>query len=316
VQVNDSRAKQVLTGFDQLQRDYDLKSAKLCSALEEDRITPEEYSRRSQCQMEVLDAFRTMNASVELLRSSQAETDPAWLIESHMSWIREAARCERPPSVADVVPESEIPASDPPRQKGLLHLAASAASQPEPISLDAMLICERRQPDGSFVEVERCNHATLTENDRFKVAFATDRDAYAYVFLYNEKGQFQMLFPAPGIPNKTTAATNYILPPGDDWFVLDAVGGVTEYVHVVAAPSKILELEKVRGADVPPDQQRDTQLAIRGAIESTKLQRRGFDMSGFEDKPITLSGGRTPSAPPVSVEGEDVVGVEFEIVHE
>ncbi len=120
-----------------------------------------------------------------------------------------------------------------------------------PVQLSASLVCQRKTDTG-YDNVPDCDGASLTEGDRFKVAFRAEPDAVVYVFLSNTAGQFQTLFPAQGVANRTQAAERYSLPPGEEWFTLDATSGILEHILVVAAKGVIEDLELLRGANLPP----------------------------------------------------------------
>ena len=68
-------------------------------------------------------------------------------------------------------------------------------------------------------------------------------NAYIYFYMYNGTGQFQMFFPGVDVPNAAPGDKQFVMPPGDNWVVLDEVTGVYERLHVVASTYPIKELE-------------------------------------------------------------------------
>jgi len=299
----------------------------VCQQADKGDLAVAEYERYKACLENAIAAAEEMESQLKMPNSLGAANQAAWALQADAYSIVENAKCERPSEqeAAAMVAQADGGTGQSGaasgtkergvkmKQKGAMTLVAAddANMAPKTVSLEGYLLCQRRQADGSYVDVPQCNRSTLTEGDRIKFGFKTSQDARVYLFLYNDTGQFQMIFPAPGIDNEAIGGEKYFLPP-DSWLELDDVSGVTEYIHLVAAAHKVAELEKLRGADVPPNQQREVQLATRGKLEG--FMRRGVKQP---TKTITLqAGAQNVTTAPVNVEDLDVVGVEFEIRHE
>jgi len=226
-----------------------------------------------------------------------------WLLENHLALIQRGFDCGREQVVAD----------DPRGVKRVKGLTLEGSAGSTELSLEASLLCQRQTSSGSYENVASCQGATLKEDDRFKVTFKVDDTARVYIFVYNSTGQFQMLFPDQGIDNELVAGREYTLPSGTEWFELDEVSGVTEYIQVVVAKGKVAELEKLRGLRLPPGKQRTQALQARAILEP--IISRGVKPKANK---ITLdkgTGSETVSASVFNVSSkEGVSGVEFRIV--
>ncbi len=178
------------------------------------------------------------------------------------------------------------------------------------LRLTAYLICQRHLGGGRFEDVPDCPATGLRAGDRMKVGFQVDRKARVYIFVHNETGQFQTLFPDPGIDNVVDPGRETFLPSGNDWFVADELTNVVEHIHVIAAPDRVAELEALRGIDVAPGDR-------PGAANAVRRLRSTFKTRGFVKKasrPVTLSTGGGPVATlPVLASSPGESAVEFEI---
>jgi hypothetical protein len=269
---------------------------RLCGGLDAPNLADREAMRRRACLADARTALETMGERGGDAQALGDARSAAWALEGNLYQLEQALEC--PPPLA---PSADAHPSRAFRKRGSLHLVAGENGPEEPVevAVDAFLLCQRRKSDGTYEDVTACNRAELTQGDR------------VYLFGYNDSGQFQMLFPDPTIRNQVEPEHVVFLPSGEDWLELDDVGGVREYVHLVAAAQPVAELEALRGIDVPPNESQATQERTRGLLEP--LITRGFTQRGG---PITLeAGGRRVSTVPVVVSELDVVGVEFEIIH-
>ena len=106
--------------------------------------------------------------------------------------------------------------------------------------------------------------------DQFRIILSSDKDAFTYVFLSNDKGERAMLFPDVKIPNLIKANTEYVIP-GVDWYELDENGGTTENIHVVVSRRPVAALERSRGLDLSPDAlAKFQQMSFRGVRKKTR----------------------------------------------
>lgn len=218
--------QEVKVGFDQLQRDFDLQSYKLCQDAEAGRVSQAYYEKRRTCMDNALSAMRVMESDLVNLKERDPQ-EAAWAIESKLAWIQGAVQCDN-----EQAPGLTIPSGAP------------------KVELTAYLLCQRKAGSG-WEDVPNCDGAELREGDRVRFGYKTAAPARIYILAHNSTGQFQMLFPDPGIDNESTPNADTFVP-GDDWFVLDDVGGVTEVVQIVASAEKLPELEALRGKDFPP----------------------------------------------------------------
>lgn len=330
------------TGFDSLQKDFNLSTAALCEDFDQGRVTPQEYSRRRYCLERRLTTLRTM----ELVLKNNSGQDPdrlTWDVNNKLDYLIQTSTCEEQarttPEAFDDAPQEGVGGLKITKggavDGGALNLNTQGQPfQSQPLTLRASLICERLQ-NGAYVPVPDCEGTTLTENDRFKVALSSSTPAYLYFYLYNGTGQFQMFFPPPGVPNQAKAGVDYFLPPGQGWVVLDNVGGTYEHLQVVASTYPIRELEELRGADIPPaapGKLGEVAARTRGRIEPV-ITRSGTPkdetlVTQGRIEPVITRGGKVQGAPmtleeqgaprtsvPTVVETRDIAAVEFEFFH-
>ena len=301
-EANLSELKNVKTNFDSIQRDYELKSYRLCQDFEAGRLTQQDYARTRDCLDEIMTAMRMMEAELKQSATRSSAKQVSWSMEGKMSWIQDAAQCK--------VTRTQVGAP-------IAAPEAKPADATE-VAMTAYLLCQRQTSPGAFEDVPDCDAAELTEGDRVRIGAKVDTNAFLYIVNYNDKGQFQMLYPPPGDPNVFTGGQEFFLPEGegaDAWLVLDDVADVVEHLQLVASAKKIPELEARRGMNLPPTSKGKLQseaVATRGLLEP--YTHRGFSMPKSNKTRVKVS-GQTVETVPVEVKGLGATVVEFEVIH-
>lgn len=193
-------------------------------------------------------------------------------------------------------------------------VAAGPAPAGERVGLTAFVLCRRKLPDGRFEDLPNCTEATLAPGDRLKFALEVDRAAHLYVLNSNSRGQFQTLFPDPGVDNELAPGARVLLPPGEDWLEIDDVGPVTEQLRVIASIDKLPALEVLRGLDVPA--RADGKRPEAEAKADAALSR--FTARGF-NKPASATTVKVGADPvttlPLLASSPGVVVIEFSVKH-
>jgi hypothetical protein len=309
--VNVDRLQAVKSGFDDLQRDYDVQAMRLCK----DRrggMSEAEYSARRTCLDRTLTTMRTMKL---LLESGKDSKEIAWVIDAKLESLSDSLSCDIPATPAGTT----VAGTD-------MHFMTDAGKPKVggEVTLEAALICQRKVGAGKYEDVPDCNRAVMKEDDRFKIAFQTAGPARVYLMIYNDTGQFQMLFPDPGADNEVAAGQQNILP-ADSWFELDDTSGVMETIQVVASNYKIAEFEELRGTDIagasktPVGRKAMPKVAMKTRAIVEPIMFRGVKTG---KKPAALSkpasGGSSAAlkAIPVVTSRPDVAAVEMWIDHQ
>jgi len=178
--------------------------------------------------------------------------------------------------------------------------AAPPAAPPtgDAITLKTYVLCRRPVPGGPARELPECVDQILHARDQVKVAIEADRSVYVYVLNHNETGQFQVLLPEVGAVNLIPPGGLVMLPPGDAWLELDEQAGVTERLQVVASVSPLLELERLRGVEIPA--------GGTPAQQQAATQARGM-LEGFTARGLSLKKGSAGAAPAKVAIGDELV---------
>ena len=107
----------------------------------------------------------------------------------------------------------------------------------------------------AYVDLKSCNGETLREGDRVRLSIKPFEKGYLYILLFNESGQSQMVFPGSDESNLIQAHTRFFIPNDPyygGWFEVDEVAGVTEILSIIFSKQPIRDLEKAKGANLPP----------------------------------------------------------------
>lgn len=158
--------------------------------------------------------------------------------------------------------------------------------------------CERRRSGRFEPVVGACSDTPLTEDDRYGLTVEPSEPAWVYVLAYNDRGQSQLLFPAPGANNRVASTTVKA--------VLDDVRDVTEHIIVVASLTQQPELEALRSDGRSGDS------GARGAarLVATRSFVDAVRSRGFRQPAATVTDPRRLVA-----SGPGVATVELSIAH-
>ncbi len=145
------------------------------------------------------------------------------------------------PAAAAEFQESALPAD----AMEEIVLAKESSSPPiaGPIALTINLIGQRKEADGSYIEVLMHEGSVLHSHDNFQVHLETSRYAYVYILLYDSQGKASQLFPDPKIeqPGFVPGLRQIVIPDDDSWFWLDENTG-TETVYVLASEKPMADI--------------------------------------------------------------------------
>jgi hypothetical protein len=112
-------------------------------------------------------------------------------------------------------------------------------------SMISALRCEYRTRFKKYINLDRCDGAHLSMLDRFYVAVKLQKEAYVYVIMSNDQGQWSLIFPEP-LENNLLRANQLIELPHKEWVVLDGVENTTDIISILASPKPIPILDGQR----------------------------------------------------------------------
>ncbi len=202
-------------------------------------------------------------------RGGGADPDPksvAMALESKLAFLRDALTCGGASPAGESVPTA----------------VSDAPATAEPVGVTAWLTCEQRGANGGYSPVADCERTPLTAGDRVRLTYRTEAAAHVYLTSRNDRGQFQMIFPAPGDDASVAPGAEVQFPPGAAWMELDDVAGVTELLQVAAFGAPVPALEAQRGRDVPAGGTDPGVLAATVAVEP--VLTRGWRLPGGDAK--------------------------------
>ena len=150
----------------------------------------------------------------------------------------------------------------------------------------------------------------MWEGDQFKIDFHSDQDLYIYVFLSNDSGQRQTLFPRGNTPNRIFALQRNSLPK-NSWFTLDHVGPVTEKIYVIYSTAPVDAFESLRNVNIKPKDGR-SQMKLKTLAMSSV---RGVHLPNTNQQ-LTLSVSDTLDDQRHFIGQDKVNRVEFELYHQ
>jgi hypothetical protein len=139
------------------------------------------------------------------------------------------------------------------------HLTAPISIQLDLIGQGSNGLLTRGPSEDREIPVPR--GGVLRSGDRFQVVFATNKDAYVYVFFQDNTGKMTRLFSGRVLKNKP-----HRLPGEHDWFKLDENTGQEE-VLVMAAKRPLINLDEV---------------VKKLAKEGTESLRKSYPQSSFQ----------------------------------
>lgn len=139
-------------------------------------------------------------------------------------------------------------------------IAMKSPPPQQQIRVEFNLIAERRQSNGTWVEVPVREGSLLRTHDQFQVHIQPQSEGYVYALIYDSSGKVSLLFPSEyQADNRVRPGTEYILPQGGLFYELDEVPG-TETIYLIASATPMDDLawllekmEKAGDADVVAD---------------------------------------------------------------
>ena len=153
---------------------------------------------------------REKNRAAEAPMTSSAPTAPP--AESRPA-SSNAAAAPRPVAVPEPGAKVEL----------ALKTEPPAPVAPAPLALTMNIIGQRKEPDGSYIEVLVNEGSVLRSYDNFQVHLQTNRAGHVYVLIYDSQGRASQLFPDPKIaqPGSIAGGKPVVIPGPDLWFWLD-----------------------------------------------------------------------------------------------
>jgi CHAT domain-containing protein len=117
---------------------------------------------------------------------------------------------------------------------------------PAPLALSMTIIGQRKEPDGSYVEVLVNEGSMLRSYDNFQVHLQTNRPAHVYILIYDSQGRASQLFPDSKIaqPGAVEGGKKLVVPGPDLWFWLDERPG-TETIYVLASEKPMQDIKSL-----------------------------------------------------------------------
>lgn len=190
------------------------------------------------------------------------------------------------------------------RERSTSHSIGSTAKRP--IHFNAELTCQTQLSE-SAEPLRHCQSRLLWEGDQFKFKFRSDQPVYLYVFLQNDLGQQQTLFPRGNARNRIPAHVVVTLP-NQSWFDLDALGPTQERITVIYARHPVPEFESIRKLDLTP----------------REVQRRLQTFAMRSLRGVSFQGGAAPTLSVVDALDEqsafigrhDINSVDFTLLHQ
>ena len=182
--------------------------------------------------------------------------------------------------------------------------------QNTPIKFEAVLKC-RALVNGEYQDLNHCQSRALWEGDQFKLEFHSDQDVYLYVFLSNDSGQRQTLFPRGSTPNRLSAFNRSSLPMRN-WFTLDDVGPIKEKIFVIYSSQPVSAFEAMRNLNQGPKKSANGDIklktlamaSVRGVVLPDDNQQLKLSVSDQLDDQQHFIGR------------DEVNRVEFELLHQ
>jgi len=231
-----------------------LKSSEKAAA---EKTSERGLSSRSAATRENLPANASKVASAPVLQANEGQA------------LSKAAGVPRPiaSSVAAPEPGAKVDLA--------LKPEPAAPAAPAPLTLSMNIIGQRKESDGSYIEVLVNEGSVLRSYDNFQVHLQTNRPGHVYVLIYDSQGRASQLFPDPKIAQLgSVAGSKPVVIPGPDlWFWLDEHPG-TETIYVLASQAPMQDIQellaKMEKADDSAKQQVSQEIKRR-----VKIMQRG-----------------------------------------
>ena len=192
-------------------------------------------------------ATQTSRSSDDPTHPAYAPSKPKPLPDPSASVTSTALQASR-----RVVPhedETESPFSDDfnpfPRLTEPTQLKRGKIARSKGRSLVSELRCQYLTRFNRYVDLDRCDGAHLMMYDRYYLALNLQQDAYVYVIMSNQSGQWQLIFPKPEEDHLIKAHTLTTIP-HKEWVLFDQMKDTTDVISVLASPHPIPTLEQQR----------------------------------------------------------------------
>jgi hypothetical protein len=150
----------------------------------------------------------------------------------------------------------------------------------------------KRAADGSAVSIDFNERVGIVKGDLFKIYISPLSCAFVYLFLHDEGGDLQLLFPDDFslFAKASYLNSRYFIPEGDHWFALDDSPG-TERFYLIASAERLNALESLVSsyASASPDKKGAARQAVLDEI--ARVRRQYNQLTVTAEKPLTVAGG-------------------------
>ena len=163
----------------------------------------------------------------------------------------------------------------------LVSLSIGLASEDAKTALDWAFA--KRAADGSAVAINFNQRVGIVKGDLFKIYISPLSGAYAYLFLHDEGGDLQLLFPDDFslFKNPSYLGARYFVPEGDHWFALDDAPG-TERFYLIASAER---LSRWNRWSHPMQARHQTKKALPGKRCSTRSRASAGNTANWQSWP-------------------------------
>jgi hypothetical protein len=146
-------------------------------------------------------------------------------------------------------------------------------------------------PSTARTLVRVSDEMTLRSGDELKMLVSPVSHCFVYVLHEDPRGELAVLFPAESgtFPPGYGAGVRQLIPPGDEWLMLDDATGI-ERIYLVASSTRLARLETLL--------QQKTRAEIIGELASLRKQHAATD---WVERPVTIGGQvRGPKRPDIT----------------
>ncbi len=151
---------------------------------------------------------------------------------------------------------------------GGLTTARPEGADPEPVGLQARMLCQTRGTEGALVTINPCHGRLLRPGDAVKIAFDLERPAHVYLLSTHSAGHARIIFPLEGDDNRLDPGQTFEVPP-DAWGTLSQPPrDVVSRFLLLAADGPVEALEALRGLDVEALPDGDQGRALMALIDA------------------------------------------------
>lgn len=135
-------------------------------------------------------------------------------------------------------------------------------------------------PSTARTLVRVTDEMTLRSGDELKMLVSPVSQCFVYVLHEDPRGELTVLFPAESgtFPPGYGAGARQMIPPGDQWLMLDDTTGI-ERIYLVASPARLSRLETLL--------QQKARAEIIGELASLRKQHTSTD---WVERPVMIGG--------------------------